>query len=240
MAIRHHHCGRATLLGLLLLSAISLAEPRPHIVFSCWVPPSVPLHQGLNRLFTDAFDALGYDFTMHYRPNQRSLMEANAGISDGECARTLEYGQNNPEANLVRVDALLARTSMEAWSHSTERTFESEQDLIREPLSIGYVRGHVVVKELIERLDLPRLTPVTSTEHGLKMVSARRLDLFIGTSVSTRQELKNIDLTNPIYSVGHVLDIEGYAYLNEKHKLLLPALVRELSKRLPEGGWDFE
>ncbi len=240
MAIRHHHYCRTALLGWLLLSAISLAEPRPHIVFSCWVPPNVPLHQSLTTLFTDAFDSLGYDFSMHYRPNQRSLMEASAGISDGDCARAQGYVDNNPETNLVRVDALLAQTSVEAWSHSPEQTVESEQDLLREPLRIGYVRGHVVIKELIERLDLPRVMSVTSTEHGLKMLSAGRLDLFIGTSVSTRQELKNIDLANPIYSVGHVIDIQGYAYLNEKHRSLLPGLARELRNRLPEGGRQFE
>ncbi len=240
VSCHRHYCRIALLLGWLLLSSISLAEPRPRIVFSCWIPPNVEIHQGLKRLFTDAFDALGYDFSMHYRPNQRSLMEARAGISDGDCARTEDYGDNNPESNLVRIDALLAQTSMEAWSDTRKRQFRSEQDLAREPLRIGYVRGHVVVKELIERHALPQITSVTSTEHGLKMVSAGRLDLFIGTSVSTRQEMENITLANPIYSVGHVLDIRGYAYLNDKHRALLPALEKELRKRLPEGGWQFD
>jgi hypothetical protein len=200
----------------------------------------VPLHQRLARLFTESFDALGYDFSMHYRPNQRSLMEANAGISDGDCARTLDYRDNNPESTLVRIDVLLARTSMEAWSRDPERTLSTEQDLTRESLRIGYVRGHVVVKEWIERHELPNLVSVTSTEHGLKMVSAGRLDLFIGTSVSTRQEMQDIDLSHPIYSAGHVLAIEGYAYLNEAHQALLPSLERELRKRLPTEGWHFE
>ncbi|UZJ42852.1 hypothetical protein OOT55_09305 [Marinimicrobium sp. C6131] len=235
---RYYHA--LLLLGWLLLSSASLAEPRPRIVFSCWVPTSVPLHQRLSRLFTESFDALGYDFSMHYRPNQRSLMEANAGISDGDCARTRDYRENNPDTDLIRIDVLLARTSMEAWSREPDLTLTTEGDLAREPLRIGYVRGHVAVKDLMQRHSLPNLVSVTGTEHGLKMVSAGRLDLFIGTSVSTRQELEDIDLTHPIYSAGHVMDIEGYAYLNKAHRALLPSLERELRKRLPAGGWQFE
>ncbi|MAN51720.1 MULTISPECIES: hypothetical protein [unclassified Marinimicrobium] len=241
MTSRHRRCHHALLLlGWLLLSSHVIAEPRPKIVFSCWIPETVPLHQRVNTLFSESFDALGYDFGMHYRPNQRSLMEANAGISDGDCARTLDYRDNNPESSLIRIDVLLARTSMEAWSRNPELTLNTEQDLTRESLRIGYVRGHVVIKELMQRHELPNVISVTSTEHGLKMVSAGRLDLFIGTSVSTRQEMQQIELTQPIYSAGHVLEIEGYAYLNEAHRALLPSLERELRERLPTDGWQFE
>jgi len=242
MTSRPRRCHLALLLlGLLLSSSAALAEePRPKIVFSCWIPATVPLHQRVNTLFSESFDALGYDFSIHYRPNQRSLMEANAGISDGDCARTRDYRDNNPKSNLIRIDVLLARTSMEAWSRDPELTLENERDLTRKPLRIGYVRGHVVIKELMQRHELPKVISVTSTEHGLKMVSAGRLDLFIGTSVSTRQEMQQIDLSQPIYSAGHVLDIEGYAYLNEMHRALLPSIERELRERLPADGWQFE
>ncbi|WP_157209878.1 hypothetical protein [Marinimicrobium agarilyticum] len=200
----------------------------------------MPLHERLTTLYAEAFDALGYDFQMHYRPNQRSLMEARAGVTDGECARTDTYDQDNASAPLVRVDAQIASTSLEAWSSDPDLKVVSLNRLVEHDYRIGYVRGHVAVSALMERYPTLRLTPITGTEHGLKMLSAGRLDLFIGTSISTRQEMAALQLPTTLYSAGHLMVLRGHPYLNEKHEALAKRLAEELKKRLPEGGWRFE
>lgn len=224
-------------LWLLMSSTLHAA---PTITFSCWIPPDVPLYSRVESLFRQAFEELGYEFEMHHRPNQRSLMEARTGTTDGECARTYRYAEQEPDSGLVRVDTMITRTSLEAWSHRTDLELSSVQDLHREPMRIGYVRGHVAVKNIVEQQALPYLIPVANSDNGFKMLSAQRLDLFIGTSVSTRQELEQLDLPNPIYSAGHLMDLRGHAYLHEKHRALAPKLARELSRLLPEGGWTLD
>lgn len=227
---------------LLLLLAVSARpdEPRPGIVFSCWVPPDVPIYQRLEDLYRNAFNALGYDFEMHYRPNQRSLMEASAGITDGECARTDSYGRENPESNLVRVDTQIAETTLEAWSHDADLQLSRVEELGTQTFRIGYVRGHVAVGAIMAQYPNLPLTSVTSTKHGLKMVSVGRLDLFIGTSISTRQRLDSLQLPHPIYSAGHLMVLRGHPYLHQRHQHMADAFASELEKRLPEGGWQFD
>lgn len=220
--------------------AAPAAEPRSTIVFSCWIPPSVPLHQRLSTLYTKAFDALGYDFEMYYRPNQRSLMEARAGVTDGDCARTDTYAQENPDMPLVRVEAQIASTSLEVWSSVPGLEINSLDGLAARDYRIGYVRGHVAVSSLMEHYPGLRLTSVTGTEHGLKMLNAGRLDLFLGTSVSTRQEIEALQLPATLYSAGHLMVLRGHPYLSREREALATRLAEELKKRLPEGGWRFE
>lgn len=227
-------------LGLLILLITPKVTATPTITFSCWISPDVPLYQQVETLFRDAFRELGYEFAMHYRPNQRSLMEAKTGASDGDCARTYLYAQEHPDSRLVRVDTMITRTSLEAWSNDPELKLTSEADLYREPWRIGYLRGNVAVDAIMGRHTLPALVPVASSGNGLKMLSAGRLDLFIGTSISTRQELHRLNLPNPIYSAGHVMTLDGHAYLNEKHRELAPALAEALRRLMSAEEFTFE
>lgn len=238
--MRTHH----KLLGWLLLPALFSGplNATPQIIFSCWVPSDVPLYQRAESLFREAFKELGYDFKMHYRPNQRSLMEANAGTTDGDCARTHSYPDVDPHTQLVKVDALIARTSVEAWSHQKGLFVASVDQLQHTPYRIGYERGNMAVQALVDYYELPHLVQVPSTASGLKMLSAKRIDLFIGTSISIRQELEQLGpaLPRPLHSAGHLKEIQGHPYLHRKHQHLAPALAQALRKRLPEEGWLFE
>ncbi|WP_347332081.1 hypothetical protein [Marinimicrobium locisalis] len=218
----------------------SAVEARPTIVFSCWIPPNLPLHHHLTKLYVDAFDAMGYDFKMHYRPNQRALMEASTGITDGDCARTDTFGAESAASPLVRVETQIASTSLEAWSSSPAVTVSGIESLTGHRYRIGYVRGHVAVQALVERYPALRFTPVTSAKHGLKMLSAGRLDLFVGTSVSTRQEIATLQLPEAVHSAGHLMVLRGHPYLNEQHRSMAVPLAEALKKQIPDGGWHFE
>lgn len=240
MRIHHKLLGWLILLPPVMFSASLNATPL--ITFSCWVPTGAPLYERAETLFREAFEELGYDFAMHYRPNQRSLMEANAGTTDGDCARPHSYPKLDPRTELVKVDALLAQTSVEAWSHKKALSLASIEELQQAPYRIGYERGDMAVQSLVDYYELPHLIQVPSTASGLKMLSAKRIDLFIGTSISIRQELEHLEPTLPraLHSVGHLKEIQGHPYLHRKHRHLAPALARALRKRLPEEGWRLD
>lgn len=224
-------------LALLLLALSPAVTAQPTVTFSCWIQPDTPIYSRLEQLYRESFAALGYEFAMHHRPNQRSLMEAESGQSDGDCARTHDYTSQNPESRLVMVDTLIAQTTLEAWGHREGLTLSSTDELHREDWRIGYERGNVAVQALINQHSLPAVIPVVSSRSGLKMLAARRIDLFIGTSVSTRQILEQMTLPRPIYSAGDLMVLRGHAVMNERHRDLAPKLAKELKERLPEGGW---
>jgi len=223
----------------LLFAFSSGAAAQPTITFSCWVTPDVPAYSRLEKLYRASFGALGYEFVMHHRPNQRSLMEAESGQTDGDCARTHNYTRQNPDSRLVVVDTLIAQSTLEAWAHRDGLTLSSPEDLYQEEWRIGYERGNVAVQALINEHSLPAVIPVVSSKSGLKMLAAGRIDLFIGTSVSIRQTLEQLALPEPIYPAGDLMVLRGHAVMNERHRDLAPKLAKELKKRLPEGGWSF-
>lgn len=223
----------------LLLAFSSAAAAQPTITFSCWVHPDVPAYSRLEQLYRESFAALGYAFVMHHRPNQRSLMEAESGQTDGDCVRTHDYTEQNPDSRLIVVDTLLAQATLEAWSHHDGLTLSSTEDLYREEWRIGYERGHVAVQALINRHALPAVIPVVNSRSGLKMLAAGRIDLFIGTSVSIRQTIEQLDLPGPIYPAGDLMVLRGHVVMNERHQALAPRFAHELSKRLPESGMNF-
>lgn len=228
-------------LALLLLLTLSAgAEQRPTVVFSCWVPPELPLYQQLKQLYDRAFDALGYDFEMRPRPSQRSLMEASTGQTDGECARSPDLQSEMPNTPLLRIDRLLGQTSFVAWSRDPDTSLQGPEALTGEPYRIGYVRGNAGVTALIERLELPRTVALTNTKLGLKMLSAGRLDLFVHTAASTEQALARLDLPHPVHAAGEIVQVDGYGYLHPDHKHLLEPLSEELDRLLAASGLELE
>lgn len=226
--------------ALLLLSLNAGAEQRPTVVFSCWVPPELPMYQQLNQLYDRAFDALGYDFEMRPRPSQRSLMEASTGQTDGECVRSPDLQSEIPDTPLLRIDSVLGQSSFMAWSLDPEADLQGPEALASKPYRIGYVRGNAGVTALIERLELSRTVPLTNTRLGLKMLSAGRLDLFVHTAASTEQALARIDLPQPVHAAGEIVQVDGYGYLHPDHKHLLEPLSRELDRLLSPPGLELE
>gem|GEM_PF-1319994 len=212
---------------------------QPSITFSCWVHPDVPAYSRLEALYREAFANLGYDFVMHHRPNQRSLMEAESGHTDGDCIRTHDYTEQNPDSRLIVVDTLVAQSTLQVWSHREGLTLTSTEDLHQEEWRIGYERGNVAVQALINQHSLPAVIPVVNSRSGLKMLSAGRIDLFVGTAVQIRQTHERITLPRPIYPAGDLMVLRGHAVMNERHQDLAPKFAEQLSRRLPEAGWQF-
>lgn len=219
---------------ILLWSPASMA--RPQITFSCWVPPQFTAYGEMEALYRDAFDALGYDFQMQHRPTQRSLQEAINGITDGECIRTGNVLERGPEFPLARVDVLLVSADLEVWSLDEEVRIGSLDDLLESDYSIGYPRGAEAIPELIARHRIDNAHPVASTEVGLRMLAAGRIDLYVEAGTVIRLTLRELELPQTPHSAGVLMRLDGYPYLNRRHQDLLPALTRELRTRVPSEG----
>lgn len=230
----------STMLLLLVTLGPGASAERTEIVFSCWIPPELRGYQVVERLYKESFAALGYDFKMYYRPARRSIREASQGVTDGDCARVEDYLSDHSNAELVRVDALLAQSPLQIWSNTPGVQFKD----LSEPFSdanyrIGFNEGNATVQRLVSKHDLTSVTEVKNTRSGLKMLSSGRLDLFMGGAEPIYQELEVLDLEQPIYLAAELMMLRGYPYMHESHRELSQDFARELNKRLPEGGLSF-
>lgn len=212
----------------------------PRITFSCWLPPHSAHFIKLDTIYREAFAALGYDFVMHHRPTLRSIQDANHGMSDGECARDSHYLASAPESPLIRVDVVVASADLQIWSHQPDIRIDNLSELNSGKYRLGYMQGSAATKSLLtpeRQQDAQRL--VTS-EIGVKMLSAGRIDALIISEASVKRILAEISLPNPIYHAGTLFRQSAYVHLHPRHRQLVPGLTRELRQRIPEGGISLE
>ena len=247
---RRHSCLYVFLLIILLCIANIRAEgsraedipPRytAKISFSCWIPPASQYHAKLERIYREAFAALGYDFEMIYRPMQREIHEANQGISDGVCARDVSYLSSAPQSPLLRVDVVVARTELQVWSHYPGIRIANASQLNSSPLRVGYVRGSSGNESIFTEERLATAQVLIDAEVGLKMLSAGRIDLLIIIDATVKRLLPKMQLRKNIYNVGTLYSQQAYVHLHPRHRDLLPAFTEELRRRIPEGGISIE
>lgn len=212
------------------------AQDAKKIVFSCWIPPELAIYQELETLYHSAFATLGYAFEMHYRPTQRSLVEAEGGVSDGDCLRDIRYLRTHPRSHLRVVDVIIAHSDLTVWSRNPNLQINDFAILKKEGYRVAYERGHQSVYDLITKAELTQVEAVPTTAVGLKMLSAGRIDLFIQSTAIVQLTLDTLALDRPIYPVGTLWQEVGYPMLNAKHQDLVNPLQQALAEQVPEGG----
>lgn len=218
-----------------LLSPLATAEANNVIHFSCWLPPSSPIYMKLENIYRASFAALGFDFEMTYQPMQRSIQDANAGVSDGECARAYNYLSSAPESCLLRVDVVVASANLQVWSNNPAVEIANLTELNASSLRIGYRLGSTV-KPLFTPERFVQTKALVSSAIGLKMLSAGRIDLLLIHEAAAKNLIVTLQLPNPVYNAGTVIHQEAYVHLHPRHRELLSGFTAELRKRLPEDG----
>lgn len=190
----------------------------------------------MEALYRDSFAAIGYEFEMVSKPPLRSLAEANSGITDGECARVANYNAADPKSPLKRVDVMIAKTNLDAWSYDNTIKFDGVASLLTNNYKIAYGKGTVAMALLLSRFPLNHVQEVNSIELGIKMLARKRFDVLISPSAIFKYELSRTSVETKLYFVGTLMVLEGYPYLHERYHHLIPTLTEELRKRTPEGG----
>ena len=212
----------------------------PRITFSCWLPPHSAHFIKLDTIYREAFAALGYDFVMQHRPTLRSIQDANHGVSDGECARDFHYLASAPESPLIRVAVVVASADLQIWSHQPDVHIDNLSELNSGKYRLGYMQGSVATKSLLTPERQRDAQGLVTSEIGIKMLSAGRIDALIISEASVKRILAEMPLPNPIYHAGTLFRQSAYVHLHPRHRQLVPALARELRQRMPEGGISLE
>lgn len=83
--------------------ASELANPKT-IRFTTPFPKISPTYKVYQLIYTEAFGRLGLPFSMAYHPDERALINLNAGEFDGGTGRIRELETEKYYPNLIRVD----------------------------------------------------------------------------------------------------------------------------------------
>lgn len=229
-------CRWFVLIAACLCRSANAATDLPLIHFSCWLAPEFPIYKEIETVYQAAFAQLGYQFQMSHRPGARSIFEAGAGITDGECLRAENQPQGPTDSPLIRVNVMIAHSDLAVWSNQQDLHINNIEELLAKPYRIGYLRSDKTTSELMTRHQIPNTISLTSNEIGLKMLSAGRIDLYIHISATIKLQLAQMQLTKPVYPAGVLLHVYGYPYLHPKYKDLAAPLAKALTKLVPKEG----
>lgn len=196
------------------------------IVMSCSLPPASPLYQRATRYYKRAFEALGYRLKIVALPRARENAELLAGRIDATCGRRQALERVAP-GRVVRIDLPVAGVQSELWSRQPGLQFSGLEQLPANT-PIAYVRGTIEERALLERLPHLKVSAITDTAIGLKMLSAGRIDFFLGESTSISSAMDNLTLETPLFAVNSLLKTDAFPYLHVRHQSLAPAFTEQL------------
>ena len=213
-----------------------LAVEPPPLVLSTWLAPpfATPSQDGhVDRLLIEAFARLRQSVVIERKPAERSLQDANDGVTDGEFMRISQIGELYP--HLVMVPEPLYQMKIVAFSLSPLP--EQPTDWLGlSPYTVGYVVGWKILEENIRQTR--GTVPVGTQETLFRMLAAGRFQVAVyghrfGKAVIERLGLTGIEAEGPPLALKNM-----YLFLHRRHQALIPALTAVLRQMKADGSYQ--
>jgi len=175
-------------------------------------------------MLVQAFSQLGIDVVFRYRPDKRSVVEANAGLVDGEFARISSITQDYQ--NLLLVPESIAELDIVAFSIAP--TIDLKRYQIKQH---SYHIGHLLGWKNIEHLlaGYQHKTGVGDHLTLFKLLVRNRVDVVLYTKIAGQKILAKQKIK--IYKTSpSLLAYPVYLVLHKKHASLVPLLAAQLKR----------
>jgi len=171
-----------------------------------------------------AFASLDITVEFRYRPDKRSIVEANSGQVDGEFARIPSIVNDYP--NLIVVPVSLADLDVVAFT--AKPTIDLSGYIIGEQqYRIGYLSGWKNVRDLLA--NYPNKKEIGEYTTLFRLLIRQRVDLVFFTQTAGEKILRatpNI----PYSKSSSLLAYSVYLVLHKKHAQLVPKLAASLQR----------
>lgn len=222
----------AASLSLSLISSALYAETTPTLVLNDAnsAPFTNEAGTGLvDVVAREAFRRAGLQLKLIRLPAERALLNANAGIDDGEVSRIA--GMEKAYPNLMPVPEKLVDHHFVAFTRNAKLKHATWDSVA--PFSVGYIRGYKIIEN-----SLPpetRTTTTTDAEQLLTMLDKGRVDIAIyrrweGIALAKKMGIENIHIIEP-----SLAEKEIFIYLHKRHADKVPKIAAALRDIRAEG-----
>ena len=184
----------------------------------------------LEEVSTEAFRRIGFGVRIVSQPSERSLQEANQGLSDGEGLRVEGLEAQFPQ--LVRVPESYVGISFVAFSRDPSvRLPGGWADLASR--RVAFVNGWKMFEanatgaRVVQRVD--------KAEQLFLMLDAGHTDLALYTLADGQSLVRRLGLDRIHAVTPSLKDVDMYLYLHRRHESLVPRLVRALREMKSDG-----
>lgn len=224
----------ALLLSICWTGGVAFARDKLVISTSVVEPYTTPEHTGfIDRLVVAVFQEIGVEAEVLVYPNasERSLLNANEGIDDGQALRVAGLEKFYP--NLVRVPEPVMMNDFVALS--LRPAFATPDWSALKPYSVTYIIGWKVFES-----NLPAgvpVTPVREAEQMFNLLTRDRVDVALherwqGLAQARRAGLRVHVMEPPLVSTPM------HIYLHKKHAALVPKVSQALVRMKQNGTYQ--
>ena len=218
---------------LLALSGTAVAD-RPVLVLNDTneAPFTTADRDGfLDFVAGEAFRRAGVELRLVKLPAERGLINANAGIEDGDMVRIAGLEKQYP--NLVRVPEKLVDWEFSAFSKDT--SIPSNWKAIRQH-SVGHIKGWKIYEQNLAGAE--RVITADDPAQLFRLLDLNRIEVALyehsfGVALARQQGLKGVRPLAPALA-----NREMFIYLHKRHAPLAPKLAEALRAMKREGFYQ--
>ncbi len=222
------------LVFLLLFTATSTFAEPPLLLSTFAGPPlSNPEQSGMyDLILKEAFNRLGREIDIIQLPAERSLTNANNGITDGDFVRI--SGLDTIYPNLIRVSEKITDFEFVAFARHMDFKTTDWKTLI--PYHVAIVRGWKILEENIT--DTQSLVRAKNQDILFTLLDKDRTDIVVysryeGYSVIKALGMEGVKALEPPLAVR-----EMFLYLNKKHIKLAPLVAAAFKDMKDDGTYE--
>jgi polar amino acid transport system substrate-binding protein len=220
--------------ALFLMAGLACAADVPVLVLNDTNEPPFTTTDGqgfLDVVAGEAFRRAGVRLRLVKLPAERGLINANAGIEDGDLNRIAGLEAQYP--NLVRVPEKLIDWTFAAFSKNPALPARSE---ILRARPIGYIRGWKIYEQ--QMAGAPQVVTAEDPAQLFRLLQHDRIEVALyerwqGLNLIQRQGLTGMVALDPPLAKR-----EMFIYLHKRHAALVPRLAEALRAIKAEGLYD--
>lgn len=177
----------------------------------------------------EAFRRAGLQLKLIRLPAERALLNANAGIDDGEVSRIA--GMEKAYPNLIPVPEKLVDHHFVAFTRNAKLKHATWNSVT--PFSVGYIRGYKIIESNLR--PETKTTTANDAEQLLTMLDKGRIDIAIyrrweGIALARKMGIENIHIIEP-----SLAEKEIFIYLHKRHADKVPKIAAALREIRAEG-----
>ncbi len=180
------------------------------------------------KVLKEAYSRIGIDLNTVVLPAERSLVESNAGNTDGEVGRIRDLDNKYP--NLIIVPVSVNRIEGVVITSGLDFNVLGWETL--KPYKIGYRIGTKFVENGTQGMDR---YPVTSNELLIRMLRSGSFDLIILARLEGMSLIKKYNIEGLIILEPPLKTFELFHYLHKKNASLLAGITNALEEMETEG-----
>jgi len=220
---------------ILFVLSSSPANPQDTLVLNTAV--GAPLHASDGTGFLDSvvkqvMGRIGIQVTVRSPPAERALINANAGIDDGDLLRIAGLEKFYP--NLVRVREPIYRIKFTAFAKSVD--FQTTSWNSFAPYSVGIITGWKIYERNIT--DAAHITMVKDAPQLFDLLVNDRAQVVFYTSWMGLAHLKNIKISGVKMLQPPLAEKDMFIYLHKKHSDLIPKIAASLRAVKADGTYQ--